>query len=130
MVISSFARANLPSDIDGKMFLFQVANIKNGNNPNTNQIYIMHFAKDTYNYEVVSMQKVVQGHYTYQILDPKNEIGLISCHETENGQTTDYTLLLNAENEKTGLYIYKQAHGKILPEQRLNFSYYTILDKF
>lgn len=129
-VMALSAKAAMLATIEGKTFLFQVANIKNSNNPNANQIYIMHFGKDTYSYEVVSKQKIVKGNYHYQVLDQYNGIALISCHEIEDDIHTNYTLLLNAENDKAGLYIYKQTSGSINPQQRLNFSYYTILESF
>lgn len=128
MVIALSAKAVLPNTIDGKTFLFQVANIQHKNNPNANQIFIMHFSKDTYTYEVVSKQKIIKGQYTYKVLDETNGIALISCHEMDNNIKTDYTLLLNTENDKSGLYIYKQTNGSITPQKRLNFSYYTILE--
>lgn len=88
----------------------------------------MHFRKDTYIYEAVSNQKINQGQYTYKVLDQDNGIALITCHEMNDNVKTDYTLLLNTENDKSGLYIYKQTHGSIGPQKRLNFSYYTILE--
>ncbi|MDP3561840.1 MAG: hypothetical protein Q8R83_06660 [Legionellaceae bacterium] len=120
-------RAAIPITIEGKAFLFQVAKIKTENNPNANEIFIMHFNKDTYAYETIGQQKIIKGNYTYKVLDHDNEIALISCHEIYEGKKTDYTLLLNGENDKSGLYIYKQTNGSINPQKRLNFSYYTIL---
>ncbi len=130
MITTVSARANLPATIDGKMFLFQAANIQDKNNPNANQIFIMRFGKDTYAYEVVSTQKIIKGNYTYKVLDQHNGIALIACHEIDDDKKTDYTLLLNTENDKSGLYIYKQTDGSISPQKRLNFAYYTILDNF
>ncbi|STY31394.1 Uncharacterised protein [Legionella wadsworthii] len=128
MVIALSAKASLPNKIEGKTFLFRVADIQNKDNPNANQIFVMHFRKDTYTYEAVSNQKINQGQYTYKVLDQDNGIALISCHEMNENVKTDYTLLLNTENDKSGLYIYKQNQGIIGPQKRLNFSYYTILE--
>lgn len=129
-LITLSAKANLPTAITGKTFLFQAANIKNKNNPHANQIFIMHFGKDTYSYEVVNKQKTIKGNYTYKVLDQDNGIALISCHEVNDDKKTDYTLLLNTKNDKSGLYIYKQTRGNISPQERLNFAYYTILENF
>ena len=90
----------------------------------------MHFGKDTYTFEMVSQQKIIKGNYTYRVLDQNNGIALISCHEIDDDKKTDYTLLLNTENDKSGFYIYKQTNGSINPQKRLNFSYYTILKNF
>jgi hypothetical protein len=127
LTITLTAKAVLPGAIEGKTFVFQTVNIKTTNNPNANEIFLMHFSKDTYAYEMISKQKVIRGNYTYKVLDQDNEIALISCHEIYDGKKTDYTLLLNAENDNAGLYIYKQTNGGINPQKRLNFSYYTIL---
>lgn len=128
LTLAFFASAAIPLTIEGKTFFFQISNIKAENNPNANKTFIMHFNKDTYAYETIGKSKIIKGHYTYKVLDQDNEIALILCHEIYDGKKTDYTLLLNAENDKSGLYIYRQTNGSINPQKRLNFSYYTILE--
>jgi hypothetical protein len=55
------------------------------------------------------------------VLDQNNEIALISCHEIYDEKKTDYTLLLNAEDDKSGLYIYRQTNGSINPQKKAKF---------
>lgn len=85
----------------------------------------MQFNEDSYTYEVAKKKMLITGHYTYQLLDKDNAVALITCQETYNGKETNYNLLLNALDEQSGSYIYKQYQGAISPQYRMNFGYYA-----
>lgn len=121
------AALSLMSSLDGKTIRFDVTDTTDASNPNHGASYQLHFSKTDYYYEDEKSKSRVSGRYEYKILNPEKGIALINFHEKYSNAVSDYSTVLYANDAKSGLYIYKQSKGPVLPKHRMNFGSYEIL---
>lgn len=115
----------LPDKLTGKILFCHIANMKTKTNPLANQNLLMHFVDDShYLLENLDSNEVVKEAYNYKIIDEENSIALL----TVKNKLISYMVVLVPQSKYSGLYIYKQFFGSLKPSQRMNFSFYTIVD--
>ncbi len=116
----------LPSQLEGQTFLFTVDSTPSPDNPNASVSYLMRFAKDTYEYQIIGSGKVLTGKFHYTVYQDKlGPIGVISATELFDGVESTYKMVLVPKNKTTGLYLFKQITGAIKPNVRMNSARYT-----
>ncbi|HEY9131264.1 MAG TPA: hypothetical protein VIM98_05865 [Dyella sp.] len=123
---TTYARCNVPAQIDGRTFTNAVSQAYSRQNPNAGHIYRLEFDAETYTSHLLNTGEAFPGTYTYRKL--AHNMGQITATESFGGQLSTYTLTLVCLSQHTGTFIYTQDSGAIAPDVRQNTGTYTLQD--